>query len=187
MGITHRVPSLVTLKCCAVVLWIALSLPVKAQDSIRSKQIQVTIEKITPTSFGFNVLVTVKNTGDRPIVLGESGEAPGRLQSLNIEQWDEKRGWQMVGPCRDLGPISTITLKPNDKIQNVEGISDLAHGWGSSVCPRNVKHLGGKIRAILYYAYSSEQEFADRMNNVGDYKHNGRVDIVSASSELPRQ
>jgi hypothetical protein len=160
------------------VLSVALFCAGAAGQGLSEKRAELKIEKFRLTSFGFEVTVNVKNAGKTPLVLGESGEAKGTLQSLDIQQWDDKLGWQAVGPCRDVGPASTLTLDPGESLENIVRIGDRAHGWTNTVCPRTIEHLVGKVRAVLYYAYDSEQDFR---------KHNpkGRVDFVSAPVELP--
>ena len=71
-----------------------------------------------------------------------------------------------------------MRLEPGESLQNIVRIGDRTHGWAGSVCPRKIEHLGGKVRAILYFAYQSEEKFKAR-----DPK--GRVDLVSISVELP--
>ena len=112
-------------------------------------------------------------------MLGEAGEAKGTLQSLDIQQWDDKLGWQSVGPCRDVAPDTTMKLEPGESLKNIVRIGDRAHGWTSAVCPRKIEHLGGTVRAILYYAFDSERDFI-KLNP------KGRVDFVSTPIELPR-
>jgi hypothetical protein len=142
------------------------------------KRVVIKIEKFSPTSYGFEVAVSVKNTGTQPLILAETGWKKGTLQSLDIQQWDDKLGWQSVGPCWDVAPMSTVKLNPGESLQNVIPIGDRAHGWAGSVCPRKIEHLRGKVRAILYFAYESQEKFKER-----DPK--GRVDLVSMSVELP--
>ena len=143
------------------------------------KKAELKIEKFQPTSYGFEVTVSVKNIGTAWLVLAESGEAKGTLQSLGVQQWDDKLGWQSVGSCRDLPPASAVRLAPGESLQNIVRIGDRAHGWTSAVYPGGVEHLGGKVRAILYYAFDSEQDFRKR-------NPKGRVDFVSIPVELPR-
>jgi hypothetical protein len=160
---------------CALLLF---AFPALGQTSTKT-QIQLNIEKLTPTATGFDVLVSVKNLGKQPVVLSlANGIVPETLQSLDVQQWDDKLGWQAVGPCRDVPPVVTTTLKPNEETRNVVPIGDISHGWNSSVCPRKIVHLRGKVRAILYFAYESAEEFQSR-----DRK--GRVNIVSAPVQLP--
>lgn len=147
-------------------------------QALFKRRVEMKVEKFQPTSFGFNITVTVKNAGTKPLILAEAAGARGTLQSLDIQQWDEKRGWQGVGPCRDIAPISTVRLAPGESLQNIISIGDKAHGWVSSVCPGGVEHLGGRVRAILYYAYDSEEDFEKR-------NPKGRVDFVSRPVELP--
>ena len=89
------------------------------------KQLEIRIEKFQPTSFGFDVWVTVRNIGTQVVVLAEGGGKPGMLQSLDIQQWDRKLGWQSVGPCRDVPPLSTVKLHPGEELHNVIPIGDL--------------------------------------------------------------
>jgi len=154
--------------------------PLLAQGQVvEQRNIQVKIEKFTPTAFGFNILVSVGNSGKLPIVLLKAPSVKANtLQSLGIQQWDTKLGWQGVGPCRDVPPSSVITLGPGESIQNLIPIGDKAHGWNSTVCPNRIEHLGGKIRAILSYVYESEEQSRNR-------DPRARVDIVSAPVELP--
>lgn len=84
------------------------------------------------------------------------------LQSLDVQQWDERLGWGSVGLCRDVGPISTVEWKSNETIQSFNPIGDISHGWNSVVCPRKMAHLGGKVRAILYYAYERQEQHVNR-------------------------
>jgi hypothetical protein len=149
------------------------------QTALR-KQLRVKIEKITPTSSGFNVLASVTNLGGQPVILAEADPLSGTLQSLDVQQWDEKLGWQSVGPCRDVGPISTVELKPNGTIQSIVPIGDTSHGWNSGICPRKIAHLGGKVRAILYYAYESQEQYRNRARDLS-----GDVKAVSTPVELP--
>jgi hypothetical protein len=141
------------------------------------KEIAIKIEKFGATSFGFDVVVTVKNVGTQPFILAESVEK-GTLQSLDIQQWDDQLGWQSVGPCRDVVSGSTLKLNPGESLQNVIPIRDRAHGRKGGVCPRKIEHLGGKVRAILYFSYQSQENFERR-------DPTGRVNIVSASVALP--
>jgi hypothetical protein len=71
-----------------------------------------------------------------------------------------------------------MKLNPGAILRNVVPIGDRAHGWKNTVCPRKIEHLGGKVRAILYFAYQSEENYEQR-----DPK--GRVDVVSNSVALP--
>ena len=122
------------------------------------------------------------NLGSHPVILAEAADPHrGTLQSLSIEQWDEKLGWQEVGPCRDVVSDLTVSLQPNETIRNTIPISDTSHGWNSSVCLRKIAHLGGKVRSILYYAYESEEKYQNRMLG----RDVSRVNIVSTPVELP--
>ena len=52
--------------------------------------------------------------------------------------------------------------------------------WNGSVCPRKIAHLGGKVRAILYYAYESQERYRNRARDKG-----GGVRAASTAVELP--
>ena len=159
---------------------IALAASVAAQSSL-NKSLRLEILRFTSTSFGFEVLVSVKNIGDHPVVLATApgfGLRSDELQHLGIEQWDEKLGWQPVGPCRDAVAGTTMTLGPGQSIQTTVPIGDKAHGWNSTVCPRKIEHLQGKVRAVLYFAYHTKAEFRKGYPK-------GRVDIYSPSVDLP--
>lgn len=172
-----------------VVLLLALFVsPAWGQNSEPLK-IRLTIEKATATSTGYKVQVGIKNEGKAPLILHLAiPEAPQRAgvpqnsprvpQSLDVQQFDDKLGWQSVGPCRDVVGEETTTLRPGEELSNVVPIGDTSHGWSNSVCPRNIAHLGGKIRGILYFAYQSEAQFRSR-------DRRGRVDIVSPPMEIP--
>ena len=160
---------------------ILVSSTMEGQTSLR-KKLRVRIESVSPTSFGFNIDASVTNLGSRPVTLAEAaGPYRGTLQSLSVEQWDEKLGWQEVGPCRDVISELTITLEPNETIRNTVPIGDTSHGWNNSVCLPKIAHLGGKVRAILYYAYESEEEYKNRMRGREAY----HVSIASIPVELP--
>jgi hypothetical protein len=141
------------------------------------KRIVVKIEKLSPTSVGFDVLVSVKNIGTEPLILAESAWRTGTLQSLDIQQWDDNLGWQSAGPCRDLVPVSTVKLNPGENLKNVIPIGDKAHG-DLGRYPRKIEHLAGRVRAILYYAYQSREKYEARAPE-------GRVNVVSTPVELP--
>ncbi len=117
------------------------------------------IQTATKTKFGYQVSVRVKNVSGADVVLGRTGAAPSKLQSLDVQQWDEKLGWQSVGPCRDVPPIGILTMAPQQQLDDVVLIGDLEHGWASSVCPRKIKRLGGRIRAVLYCVFKSEKQY----------------------------
>jgi hypothetical protein len=121
------------------------------------------IQKATKTKFDYEVSVRVKNVSGATVVLGRTGAAPSKLQSLDVQQWDEKLGWQSVGPCRDVGPIGVLTMTPQQQLEDVVPIGDLEHGWSGSVCPRKIRRLGGRIRAVFYCMYKSEKEYTDRL------------------------
>jgi len=143
----------------------------------KGKRIVVKIEKLSPTSVGFDVLVSVKNMGTEPLILAESAWRTGTLQSLDIQQWDDNLGWQSVGPCRDLVPVSTVKLNPGESLKNVIPIGDKAHG-NVGRCPRKIEHLAGRVRAILYFAYQSQENYEARAPE-------GRVNVASKPVELP--
>jgi hypothetical protein len=160
---------------CALLL---LAFPA-AGHALAQTQIQLNIEKLTPTATGFDVLVSVKNLSKRPVVLDLALD-PGALQWLDVQQWDDKLGWQTVGPCRDAVPDITTTLRPNEETRRVVPIGDISHGWNSRVCPRKIVHLGGKVRAILYCANESVKKCESR-----DRKEQERLYIVSTPVQLP--
>jgi len=143
----------------------------------KRKNIVVRIESFSPTSLGFDVLVSVKNIGTESLILAESGWKTGTLQSLDIQQWDDNLGWQGVGPCRDVAPVSTVKLDPGESLKNVVPIGDRAHS-NVGRCPRKIEHLAGRVRAILYFAYQNQEKFEAR-------DPQGRVNVVSKPVELP--
>jgi hypothetical protein len=153
-------------------------LPAVAQTPAR-KNVELKIEKITPTSSGFAVLVSVNNAGDRSVFLAEGGWKPGALQSLNIQLQDPKFKWGLVGPCRDIPALTTFELKPGERTEDVVFIGDKAHGWrASSACAAEpVAHLRGQVRAVLY-VYDSEEQFRQ-------HDPKAQTEIVSDWVQLP--
>jgi hypothetical protein len=137
---------------------ILVGVPVVANTSRESK-LQVEIQRASQTKFGYMASIRVKNVSPSEVALGRTGAAPSKLQSLDVQQWDEKLGWQSVGPCRDVPVMTVLTLAPQQQLEDVVPIGDLEHGWSSSVCPRKIRRLGGKIRAVVYCIYKSENEF----------------------------
>jgi hypothetical protein len=162
-----------------LIVLILVSSTTSGQTTLR-RQLRLKIERISSTSSGFDVQTCVTNVGSQPVTLAKGGFEARMLQSLDVKQWDEKLGWQSVGPCRDVGPIATVALRPNETIQNTIPIGDTSHGWKSSVCPRKIAHLGGKVRSILYYAYESEEKYQNRVLG----RDVNRVNIVSKPVEL---
>jgi hypothetical protein len=69
--------------------------------------------------------------------------------------------WALVGMS---GRLWVITIAPRQQLEDVVPIGDLEHGWSSSVCLRKIKRLGGKIRAVVYCVYKSEEEYKDRLH-----------------------
>ncbi len=147
----------------ASVLILVVSSVLGTAQAAPAPAVYLTIEKVSPTAHGFEVTVRVKNISARPIVLAQSGVAKPVLQSLDVAQWDDKLGWQSVSPCLDVPPSRTRTLAPQQDMQDIIPIGDLEHGWTSTVCPRKIQHLQGKLRATLCY-YNSKREFEKRMN-----------------------
>jgi hypothetical protein len=144
------------LTCAIAVLLVAV--PVLGKPTQKAN-LAFEIQKATQTKFGYEVSIRVKNISSVPIVLGRTGAAPSKLQSLDIQQWDEKLGWQSVGPCRDVPAIAALTLAPGQELEDVVPIGDLEHGWSSTVCPIKITRLGGRIRAVIYCTYKSEKEY----------------------------
>jgi hypothetical protein len=175
---------------CRLIFLLALFVSPALGQNSRPPKIRLTIEKATATPTGYEVHVGIKNVGEQPLILHlASPQAPQRagvppqssprvLQSLDVQQFDDKLGWQSVGPCRDVVGEETTTLKPGEELSNVVPIGDTSHGWNNAVCPRKIAHIGGKIRAILYFAYQSEEQFRRR-------DRRARVDVVSAPIEIP--
>jgi hypothetical protein len=178
---SHRITRRITKTACELTLALAC-IPFFVLGGVPRKEIELRIKKFDPAPHGFAILVSVKNVGERPLVLAKTGSPLefGRydvLQSLDIQQWDEKLGWQHVGPCHDIAPMATVTVAPGRTIEDVITISDKAHGWGGAPCPVRIAHLGGRVRAILGYAYGSELEFQERKAS-----HEG---IISPYVEIP--
>jgi hypothetical protein len=158
---------------------ILICIPAFGLRAAPPREIKLRVEKFDSAPHGFNVVVDVQNVGNRPVVLARTGRPfpDDALQSLDIQQWDSDLGWQYIGPCHDILPITTVTLAPGETIEDSIPIGDKAHGWGGAPCPVRIAHLGGKIRAILYYAYGSETAFQERKAS--------HTNIISPSIELP--
>ena len=174
----ESVLSMITMNLSKVVLLTVLfSLNATWQTPLRD-QLEIKIEKFKPTPVGFEVSVSIKNKGTRPVFIPRRPEAEVVLAPLSIQQWDEKLDWQFVGPCSDVAPMTTVELRPSEELQNTIPIRNMAHGQKDYLCQRKIEHLGGKIRAILSRAYENDEQFKTL-----DPK--GRVDIVSRPVELP--
>ena len=160
----------------AVTVLVALfvSLPAIGQTPHRDLP-RVEIESVSPIPDGFDVSVIVRNNGT-PVFLPIAPVREIAIRFVEVQQWDEKLGWQFVGPCSDVAPMATVKLEPFEKIQNNILITN--KGLKGFLCPRKIQHLGGKIRAILLRAYESDEQF-----KALDPK--GRVRIVSQSVEVP--
>jgi hypothetical protein len=179
--VSYRITQRITETACELIFVLAC-IPFFLLGGAPRKEVELKIKRFDPAPHGFTILVSVKNVGERPFVLAKTGSSLefGRydvLQSLDIQQWDEKLGWQHVGPCHDIAPMATVTVAPGETIEDVIPIGDEAHGWGGAPCPVRVAHLGGKIRAILYYVYGSELEYQERKAS-----HEG---IISPYVEIP--
>ena len=160
----------------AITVFLALfaSVPAIGQTPHRDLP-QVAIESVGPIPDGFDVSFIVRNNGT-PVFLPREGVKEVVIQFVEIQQWDEKLGWQFVGPCSDVAPMATVKLEPFEKIQNNILITN--KGLKGSLCPSKIQHLGGKVRAILLRAYESDEQF-----KALDPK--GRVHIVSQSVDVP--
>lgn len=160
---------------------ILICIPAFGLRATPPREIELRIKKIESAPQGFLIFVDVKNVGNSPLVLAKTYAAFGFpsdvLQSLDVQQWDSKLGWQHVGPCHDIAPVTTISFAPGEIIQDSVPIGDKAHDWGGAPCPVRIAHLGGTIRAILYYAYGSEADFHERKAR--------HTNIISPSIELP--
>ena len=93
-----------------VLLTLLFSLTATGQMPFRD-QLEINIEKFKPTPGGFDVSVSVKNKGTRPVFIPRRPEKEVMLASLGIQQWDEQLGWQFVSPCSDVAPMSTVELR----------------------------------------------------------------------------
>lgn len=157
-------------------------------ESPRRPWIVLTIKKVEPTSYGFDVLVSVRNDGKAPVVLALLGDgrmaANPTLQSLSVQQWDKNLGWQDAGPCREAVPEYTVTMHPGWVIKNTVPIYDPARVKLDPMCLTHITHLDDKIRAALYYVYDSEKQFRDRMNPPYTPAH---LESASKPVQLPRR
>jgi hypothetical protein len=97
-------------------------------------QLEIKIEKFKPTPVGFEVSVSIKNKGTRPVFIPRRPEVEVVLAHLSIQQWDEKLGWQFVSQCSDVAPMSTVELRPSQELQNTIPIRNMAHGQKDYLC-----------------------------------------------------
>ena len=161
-----------------VLLYVLFSLTATGQMPLRD-QLEIKIEKFKPTPAGFDVSVSVKNNGTRPVFIPRRPEKEVVLAFLGIQQWDEQLGWQFVSPCSDVAPMSTVEIRPSEELQNTISIRNMPHSErGLPLCNRKIERLGGKIRAILSRAYENDEQFKTL-----DPKSS--VEIVSCPVELP--
>jgi len=63
------------------------------------------------------------------------------------------------GPWRDVPGDDSRHHCSTAAARRLVPIGDVEHGRLSSVCPRKIKRLGGKIRAVVYCMYKSENEY----------------------------
>jgi hypothetical protein len=172
------VPSLIAMNPSKIVLLAVLfSLTATGQTLLR-EQVELKIEKFKPTPAGFDVSVTIKNNGTRPVFIPRRPEKEVVLASLGIQQWDEQLGWQFVSPCSDVAPMSTVELRPSEELQSTISIRNMPHSErGLPVCNRKIERLGGQIRAVLSRAYENNEQF-EALNPKN-------VEIVSRPVQLP--
>jgi TonB family protein len=147
----------------AILLAACGSVPAVGQQ-IDAEKVALTIQKLSPTSFGYEVTVKVENAGTQSVSLALSGTTHP-THSLDIQQWDKNLGWQSVGPCLDVPPDTTQALAPGESFEDVVPIGDTSHGFVSTICRSNIEHLGGKIRAVLC-VYKSDEEFKKPMGTL---------------------
>lgn len=126
-----------------------------------TSDVVLSIQTATRTTSGYDITVKIENVGKQAVSLALSHVNQPIFQSLGIEQWDNKLGWQSVGPCLDVPPSATRRLEVGESVQDIVPIGDWSHGWISTVCRRGVEHLGGKIRAALC-VFGSDEHFQNR-------------------------
>jgi hypothetical protein len=113
------------------VVALLVAFPVLARTP-QEARLALEIQKVIQTKFGYEVSVRVKNVSPIDVVLWRTGDAPSKLQSLDVQQWDKKLGWQSVGPCRDVPSSTLLTIAPQQQLEDVVPIGDLEHGWSST-------------------------------------------------------
>jgi len=137
----------------AILLAACTSVPAVGQQ-IDAGKVALTIQRLSPTAFGYEVTVKVENAGTHPVSFALSGTTRP-THSIGIQQWDKNLGWQSIGPCLDVPSSTTRALAPGESFEDVVPIG----------CRFNVEHLGGKIRAGLC-VYKSDEEFKKRMGTL---------------------
>ena len=139
-----------------------MSIGVIGQQDDRS-HLKLSIQKVSPTTFGYDVSVKIENTGAKAVSLALSHTGNPTFQSLGIQQWDKKQGWQSVrAVCLDVPPSTTRRLQGGETVDDIVPIGDASHGSGSTVCPIKVWQLGGQIRAALCF-FDSDEQFQNRI------------------------
>lgn len=148
-------------------------------SSPTTASVKLTIERIEPTQFGYDVTVRVTNDGESPLTFALATPPSGMaLQSLSVQQWDEAVGWESAGPCRDVPPSATMTLPAKSNLWQVVPIFDVNRIYATAVCPRRIRGLRGRVRAVLYFAYHDQLAYES---------HNPALqNVVSEALELPR-
>ena len=92
----------------------------------QKQRLEIEIEKVALAKYGYEVSIRLKNVSATAVKLARTGGAASpMLQSLDVQQWDEKLGWQSVGPCRDVPPRTMITISPQQQLEDVVPIGDL--------------------------------------------------------------
>ncbi len=174
---TTQVISLVLLFVCVIA---AQQPPVTSRNTGQPKaSVKLAIEKIEPTQFGYDVSVRVTNSGNRPLTFALATPPSGMaLQSLNVQQWDNSVGWESAGSCRDVPPSATMTLPPNSAMWQTVPIFDANKIYATAVCPRKIRGLRGRVRAVLYFAFNDHVAFESHKPALQN--------VVSEAVELPR-
>jgi hypothetical protein len=125
--------------------------------------VSLSIQKVSPTTNGYDVSVKIENTGTKGVTLALSHTGHPTFQSLGIQQWEKQRGWQSVrASCQDVPPSTTQRLQGGETVEDIVPIGDASHGSGSTICPIKVWQLGGQIRAAVCF-FDSDEQFQNRM------------------------
>lgn len=166
-----------------------------APESPRRPWIVLTIESVKATSSGYTVRVKVQNDGKAPVTLiarreeSQSGGKPYLNLGLEVDQWDDKLGWQFVGPgCSDV-PVRAVdayTFRPGEVIRNILSVPVPPSKDLMLFCPTlRSAHAGAKVRAALYCAYENEQQFLDERMKPPPHIVPCRLESVSKPVRLP--
>ncbi len=91
---------------------------------LAGENVRVTIQKIEYVKGGVNFYVEIGNLSRGPIFLEELDRGSRDPSGLVIQQWDEQRGWIILGPNREVPPSAVFELAPGEKLSKCLEFTD---------------------------------------------------------------